>query len=71
MEDVLAWPWQLMHAIVHLAPKPSGGDRGLFALPLLARVWGRLRRAGPDGWCSTEAAFWGQAVAGSSALQAA
>eukprot|EP00974_Lingulodinium_polyedra_P019246 1858781-Lingulodinium_polyedra.AAC.1 len=48
MEQRLAWPWQLLMALVHLAPKGGGADRGLFAFPFLARLWSNLRGEAPD-----------------------
>ena len=70
------WPSQIMHAIVALIPKPTGGTRPIGLLPALVRVWERIRKPDvaiwrrsverPYNWAakgrSPEDAVWRQAL---------
>ena len=72
-EEAWCWPPQWAHNIVKLLPRPGDTTRtrAVTLLPTPVRVWASLRRSIPDTWCEERAQFWDQAVAGSSALQAA
>ena len=71
METAGQWAWQLLVVLVVLLGKPSGDDRAISLLAVLARVWGRLRRGPIREWSASRAGFWDAAVAGSSALRQA
>lgn len=49
------WPWQACHGLVSLALEPNGIDeRGLYCLPMLMRIWGRINRATTDQWAAEQ-----------------
>ena len=44
IENAGSWPQQLMEALIHLIPKPTGGRRPIGLLAALPRLWDRVRR---------------------------
>ena len=60
-----------MHNIVVLTGKPAGGTRPIALMPMLYRLWTKIRKSELDHWCSIEKGPWDAAVAGSSALRSA
>ena len=74
-EIEVAWPQQLLYVWYVLLTKLSGKiepgeERPIGLLPMLVRVWERIRRPGPANWCQQRAGHWDAAVAKSSALRA-
>ncbi len=50
LERMGCWPEQLMEALVHLIPKPTGGRRPIGLLASLVRLWERVRRPHIQEW---------------------
>ena len=58
--------------LIALQAKPSGKEgRGLGLIPMLLRIWGRLRGEDTDAWDQQLEAHWDEAIRGSSASRAA
>ena len=80
-EKNLAWPWQILEAIVMLEPKgesqpgPSslstGGDRALALLSWMGRCWELLNREVVRDWVRAVQQPWDAAVPGQSCLREA
>lgn len=70
-ERELAWPWQLLVALICLQAKPTGGDRPIGLLCMSITMWELLRRAPMQQWCRDRAGFWDDAVEKSPALRCA
>eukprot|EP00973_Karenia_brevis_P053327 7411520-Karenia_brevis.AAC.1 len=66
-----AWPWQALVQMATILPKPNGGERTVFLINMLQRIWMRMHKGVSKEWCAKHARFWDDAVAGSSALRAA
>jgi hypothetical protein len=63
---------QARAAVVSRLPKPgSRGERPICAFPALTQLWGQSRERLTAAWDDKFAGFWGTAVRGRSALQAA
>eukprot|EP00959_Pyramimonas_sp_CCMP1952_P155599 3254926-Pyramimonas_sp.AAC.1 len=71
VEQKGAWPDATSTALGAAAPKDAGGCRVLGLLSLPFKVWGRLRAGPSTAWSEKLGAFWGAAIADSSALRAA
>ena len=71
IQDCAAWPWQWLHVVVALIPKPQGGERPIGLLPFLMRVFFRVHRDGTRRWVDATAGSWDTAIRNSSALRAA
>ncbi|CAK0800628.1 unnamed protein product [Prorocentrum cordatum] len=75
VERGLAWPRQLLNKRFALLPKGDrqviGNERDIGLLPMPVRIWGRMAKTPLTEWRDAEAAHWGAAIKGSSALQAA
>ena len=52
-----------------LLGKPSGGQRTIALIAMLARLVTRVGRTRSRAWCKSVAGHWDQAIAGSSALR--
>ena len=70
-EETWAWPTHYLMVLVHLARKPQGGDRALLCYHLSMRARERHRKTVVAEWSESWSQWWDQAIAGSSALQAA
>ena len=70
MEKGIRVPKIFKQALVALLGKPGGGERPIALLPMLYRVWMRLRKSLVTGWDDKKHEFWDTAVTGSSPLQA-
>ena len=57
-------------ALVALLGKKGGGERPIALLPMLYRVWMRLRKSLVTGWVDKRHGFWDTAIKGSSPLHA-
>eukprot|EP00959_Pyramimonas_sp_CCMP1952_P427419 8951681-Pyramimonas_sp.AAC.1 len=57
--------------IIALLPKAADAERPVCECPSLHRIYCRARGRGIDEWSRERENFWGTAVRGSSALQAA
>ncbi|CAK0909596.1 unnamed protein product, partial [Prorocentrum cordatum] len=64
-------PHQLMGVAGGALPKGAGGKRAVGLLPLALEIWSRARSVVASAWAEELGAFWGAAVRGSSAAQAA
>jgi len=70
MEKGICVPEVFKQALVALLGKPGGGERPIALMPMLYRVWMRLRKNLVTGWDDKKHEFWDTAVKGSSPLQA-
>ena len=66
-----AWPWQWLHVLIALLPKPQGGERPIGLLPFLMRLFCRMQREETRSWADGAQGEWDTAVRKSSALRAA
>ena len=66
-----AWPWQWLHTIICLIPKPTGGDRPIGLSPMLMRLFFRCFADVTRGWTMEKHGAWDTAIKGSSSLRAA
>ena len=66
-----AWPWQWLHTIICLIPKPSGGDRPIGLMPMLMRLFFRCYADVTRDWTMGKHGAWDTAIQGSSSLRAA
>ena len=71
VEHHMAWPDLVALAKVALLPKPLGGERPICLLPLLYRIWARIRRKEVASWDGDKRGEWDYAAPGRSAMQAA
>eukprot|EP00973_Karenia_brevis_P095053 12425469-Karenia_brevis.AAC.1 len=71
VEDQATWPSFLLYNIIVLVGKPLGGTRPIALMPMLYKVWTRIRKPYIQKWERAIAGPWDAAVAGSSALRAA
>ena len=70
MEQGILVPEVFQQAFVALLGKPGGGERPIALMPMLYRVWMRLRKNLVAEWDAERHKFWDTAVKGSSPLQA-
>ena len=66
VEHRLTWPAHLYHNFIVLMGKPAGGTRPIALMPVLYRLWTKIRREEIDAWESAWAGPWDAAVKGSS-----
>eukprot|EP00959_Pyramimonas_sp_CCMP1952_P219214 4583497-Pyramimonas_sp.AAC.1 len=67
----MMWPSQVFLGIIALLPKSLVDERPVCKCPTLCRVYCKIRGVFLDEWSRGHREFWGDAVKGSSALQAA
>ena len=44
------WPWQWIHVIIALIPKPAGGDRPIGLSPMLMRLFFPIHKGYTTDW---------------------
>ena len=71
VEAGMAWPRHIVHNIIVLMGKPQGGTRPIALMPMLYRIWTKIRKPYIEQWEQQHAGPWDAAVKGSSALRAA
>ena len=71
VEQKVAWPAHIYHNLIVLMGKPAGGTRPIALMPMIYRLWTKIRREQIDSWEQAWAGPWDAAVKGSSALRAA
>ena len=71
VEENIAWPIQILINIIVLMGKPHGDVRPIALMPMLYRLWTKIRNASIDEWGSLHHGPWDAAIRGSSALRAA
>ena len=67
VEPACTWPWQLLSTSIMLKPKPDNTDRPLGLLPMMVRIWEKIRQPPMQAWCRERAGPWDQAVERSAA----
>ena len=68
IESKCAWPMHLLlNVIVLMGKPPPGGVRPIALLPVLYRLWARIRKQHMDQWEVINKGPWDAAVKGSSA----
>ena len=65
------WPRYILYNLVVLMGKPTGGTRPIALMPMLYRVWIKVRRPHISRWEKYHAGPLDAAIRGSSALRAA
>ncbi len=70
-EESMALPEQLLYNFVALIPKPDWSDRPITLLPILVRLYFKMRLCELNGWCEENQKKWDAAVKGKSAVRAA
>ena len=65
------WPFQLLHVLMAIIPKPSGGNRCVAKTAMAYRIWNRMRRQGVRDWEADFARKWDASRKGCSAIKAA
>ena len=72
-EANVAWPTHVLNNTIVLMgkPQPQGGCRPIALMPMLYRVWTKVRKPWIQEWDSLNSGPWDAAVKGSSALRAA
>eukprot|EP00973_Karenia_brevis_P074227 10313613-Karenia_brevis.AAC.1 len=71
VDETATWPSYLLYNIIVLMGKPQGGARPLVRIPMLYRIWTKVRKPYIQKWERANAGPWDAAVEGSSALGAA
>eukprot|EP00973_Karenia_brevis_P040255 5560678-Karenia_brevis.AAC.1 len=73
VEANATWPSHLLSNIIVLMGKPQGGTRPIAPMPMLYRIWTKVRVRKPyiQKWERANAGPWDAAIEGSSALRAA
>ena len=71
VENSLSWPLHIIHNWVVLMGKPGGGTRPIALMPMLYRVWTKVRRSYLQAWENEHCGSWDAATNGNSALRAA
>ena len=71
IEKEVAWPHQMLFNMVVLMGKPTGGCRPIALMPMLYRIWTKVRKPDMQQWEAAHVGKWDAAVKGSSALRAA
>ena len=61
-------PTQLVFNIVKLLVKPDGGDRPITLMPMVIRLYFKMRGKETRAWGTAQQKHWDAAVKGSSAL---
>eukprot|EP00969_Alexandrium_andersonii_P236073 10422097-Alexandrium_andersonii.AAC.1 len=68
-EENVLWPGQMMAMMVSLLIKPSGADRPITLVPIMGRLWGRVRKGVFRSWNQRCSGHWDVATVGNSALR--
>ena len=71
VEKAMTWPMHILLNIVVLMGKPAGGVRPIALMPMLYRLWTKIRKPFLAEWEEINRGPWDAAVKGSSALRAA
>ena len=71
IEQKCAWPIQVLINIIVLMGKPQGGVRPIALMPMIYRIWTKIRKPLLVEWEYENRGPWDAAVRGSSALRAA
>ena len=72
IEYKCAWPAHiLINIIVLMGKPPPGGVRPIALMPMIYRLWTKIRKVYIDEWEALHRGPWDAAVKGSSALRAA
>ena len=71
VEEKVAWPVQTLLSLIVLMGKPNGGVKPIALMPMLYRLWSKVRRVDIHVWDEDHTGFWDAAIRGSSALRAA
>ena len=53
VEEKLAWPVQILLNLIVLMGKPNGGVRPIALMPMLYRLWSKIRRVDIHKWDNT------------------
>ena len=64
------WPGYLYYHVIVLMGKPAGGSRPIALMPMLYRLWTKIRRPHLIRWELAHQGPWDAAVKGSPALKA-
>ena len=70
-EHSLVWPIQTFINIIVLMGKPNGGIRPIALMPMIYRLWTKIRKHQIAIWDINHVGPWDAAIKGSSALRAA
>ena len=70
VEKHMVWPKQSLSNLIVLMGKNNGGVRPIALMPMLYRLWSKIRRPQVREWEDKTAGPWDAAVRGSSALRA-
>ena len=70
IEEYGVWPGHLYYNIIVLMGKPTGGSRPIALMPMLYRLYTKIRRPQIVQWELAHQGPWDAAVKGSSALRA-
>ena len=70
IEHLVLWPGHLLLNIIVLMGKPGGGFRPIALMPMLYRLWAKIRKVQIQEWDIEHRGPWDAAVRGSSALRA-
>ena len=71
IEAHIAWPTHILYNIIVLMGKPTGGTRPIAFMPMLYRIWTKVRKPYLTEWESEHVGDWDAAIRGSSALREA
>ena len=71
VQEILAFPLQILLNIIALTPKFAGGDRPIILAALLYACWCVVREPVLANWDLGFETFWDDAVKGGSCLQVA
>ena len=70
VEKAMTWPMHILLNIIVLMGKPAGGVRPIALMPMLYRLWTKIRKPYLAEWEELNKGPWDAAVKGSSALRA-
>ena len=62
IETSIAWPIQTLMNIIVLMGKPQGGVRPIALMPMLFRLWTKIRKASIDEWGYLHHGPWDAAI---------
>ena len=71
VERSLCWPQQIQLLLCILLMRPGGGDRPVFIMPSLIRLWEKIRLPIMKKWAATMARTYDWAAEGRSSVEAA
>jgi hypothetical protein len=71
IDNQIAWPAQVLQAIVLLIPKPKGGDRPICLMAAITKLWECIHCGTVLSWEANRIGHWDDAIKGSSSLRAA